>query len=79
MSRYNFDGGQDRSHGTVILLTPPAGSRYPHYKVVMGAGTKAKTMTSLLILPALLAKVFVVFGQPRLILRPQSFSFFSCH
>jgi len=54
VSRYNFDGGQDRSHGTVILLTPLAGSRYLYYKVVMGAGINAKTMTSLLILPALL-------------------------
>jgi len=46
VSRYNFDGEQDQSQGTVILLTPPAGSRYPHYKSVMGAGAKAKSVTN---------------------------------
>ena len=56
MSRYNFDGGQDQSHGTVILLTPLAGSRYPHYKVVKGVGIKAKTVTSLLPQPSVLVK-----------------------
>ena len=46
MSGYNFDGEHDRSQGTVIFLTPQAGSRYPHYKSVMGAGTKAKSVTN---------------------------------
>ena len=42
----------------------------------MGAGIKAKTMTSLLILPALLAKVLLIFYQPRILLKAQSYSFF---
>jgi len=48
VSRYNFDDEQDQSHGTVILLTPLAGSRYLHYKVVMGAGTKSKNHDELI-------------------------------
>jgi len=48
VSRYKFDGEQDQSHGTVILLTPLAGSRYPHYKAVMGAGTKCKNHDELI-------------------------------
>ena len=61
MSRYNYDCGQVYSQGIVNLLTPLAGSLYRHYKIVMGAGIKAKTMTSLLILPALLVKSAVNF------------------
>jgi len=61
VSRYNFDGGQDQSHGTVVLLTPLAGSRYPHYKVVKGVGIKAKTVTSLLPQPSVLVKSAVIF------------------
>jgi len=76
VSRYNADGEQDQSHGTVILLTLLVGSRYPQYIAIKGAGIKAKTMTSLLIIPSVLVKVLFVFGHPLIVLRPQSFSFF---
>jgi len=44
------------------LLRAVARSRYPHYKVAMGAGTKAKTMTSLLILTGVVSKSVVKFS-----------------
>jgi len=44
--------------GIVILLTAVARSgSVKHYDPVLEAGVKAKTMTSLLIIPALLVKV----------------------
>jgi len=69
VSRYNFDGEQDQSHGTVILLTPLAGSRYRRYKVVKGAGIKAKTMTSLLILTGVVSKSVVNFLSTTIIIK----------
>ena len=58
MSRYNASRKQVKSHGIVILLTAVARSGYiTGYESVMGAGVEAKTMTSLLIIPALLVKV----------------------
>jgi len=46
------------SPGIVILLTAVERSGYiTGYESVMGAGVEAKTMTSLLIIPALLVKV----------------------
>jgi hypothetical protein len=45
--------------GIVILLTAVARSGFiTGYESVMAAGVKAKTMTSLLIIPALLAERF---------------------
>jgi hypothetical protein len=44
--------------GIVILLTEVERSGFVyHYDTVLVAGVKAKTMTSLLIIPALLVKV----------------------
>ena len=58
VSRYNAGRKQVTSHGIVILLTVLARSGFiTGYKSVMAAGLEAKTMTSLLILPALLVKV----------------------
>ena len=58
MSRYNTSRKQVTSHGIVILLTAVARSGFvKHYNPVLVAGVEAKTMTSLLILPALLVKV----------------------
>jgi len=48
--------------GIVILLTVVARSGFvKHYDSVLVAGVKAKTMTSLLIIPALLAERFFVY------------------
>jgi hypothetical protein len=58
VSRYNAGRKQVISHDIVILLTVLVRSGFvKHYYPVLGAGAKAKTMTSLLILPALLVKV----------------------
>jgi len=58
VSRYNASRKQVKSHGIVILLTAMARSGFvKHYDPVLVAGVVAKTITSLLILPALLVKV----------------------
>ena len=78
VSRYKASRKQVTSHGVVILLTVLARSGFiTGYKSVMAAGLEAKTMTSLLILPALLVKVQFFFHHAGSVIRVQ-FSFFYC-
>jgi len=64
VSRYKFYNEQVMSHGTVILLTPLERSDYNlSSKLSRYQEWKAKTMTSLLIIPALLAKVCYFFNH----------------
>jgi hypothetical protein len=62
VSRYKVFKWSDIYPGIVILLTAVVWSGFvKHYYPVLVAGVKAKTMTSLLIIPALLAKVMLFF------------------
>ena len=66
------------SHDAVIFLTPLERSGLqPYYLAVKVPEVKAKTMTSLLILPALLVKVQFFFHHAGSVIRVQ-FSFFYC-
>ena len=72
VSRYKADKEQISRQVIVILLTVLAGSRYRHYKSVMGVGTKAKTMTSLLILTGVVSVVVPV-SELQMLVKAQSF------
>ena len=61
MSRYKVSKWTGCYPGIVILLTAVERSRHQHYDSVYGAGAEAKTMTSLLIIPSVLAKVMLFF------------------
>ena len=76
MSRYKFYGGQVTSHVTLSFKrsTGAVGLQILP-EVVKIPGLKAKTMTSLLILPALLAKVLLFKGLAGFVLRAQFHSF----